>query len=160
MTALSNYLSRRPDSRDLATRFDTIFGNLWEEFDRKLRLNMKDFDFSFAKSGYPRIDIIDSSERMTIEASVPGLTKDQVSVEYADNILTLSGASQNTRDEKTDNRVYRELHRSQFSRSMTLDSTLYDVDKIEAEVKNGLLTVTVPKLTPTEEKVKKIEIRG
>lgn len=152
MRGLTNY--RR--NRDLNTRFDSLFSDLWRNFDRSFDNFFE--GRSLAKSGYPRIDIVDGKD-LRIEASVPGLTKDQVSVEYIDEILTISGESQNETEDE--NRTYRELHRSKFSRSLRLDPNEYDVEKIDAEVKNGLLTVTIPKFEMIKpESVKKIEVRG
>ena len=87
-----------------------------------------------------------------------GYTKNDIDISVQDGVLTITGkASQHT--EHTDSAVYllRELKRSAFSRSFKLGDQL-DVSDVDAKFDNGLLTITIQKLTK-EPETKKVMIK-
>jgi len=100
---------------------------------------------------YPRVDIINYPDRAVIEADVHGLTKEDVSVEITDNILTISGKKRESRDLKGGEYVKREIKRSTFKRSFELTEKFL-TDQIEARFENGMLIVVLKKETPPEPK--------
>ncbi len=91
----------------------------------------------------PRVDIQESEENFVVRADIPGLERDDISVSVENRILTLKGER---RQEKTDDRENRLLERAygQFKRSFRLPSKVEN-EKIEADYKNGVLTITIPK---------------
>lgn len=103
----------------------------------------------------PLVDIYETDEGVVIQADLPGVRKENVSVEVKNNILTIQGQ----RDVETpveDDRYYRrERICGAFQRSFTLRSAV-SPDSIKASFKNGVLTVHVPR--PEEEKPKKISV--
>jgi HSP20 family protein len=93
-----------------------------------------------------------------IEAELAGYKKDEIDISVQDGVLTISGkASQST--EQTDKAVYllRELKRSAFSRSFKVGDQL-DVSDVDAKFNNGLLIITIQKLTK-EPETKKVTIK-
>ena len=96
-------------------------------------------------SSYPRLNVIEDDKSLVVEASVPGLTKDNVSVTYSDGLLTVSGEKQVSKDDKSAKVHVRELHKSRFVRSVAVSPDHFDVDGVSGKVENGLLTVLVPK---------------
>ena len=120
----------------------------------------------FRKTSYPKSDVIESNDWVKIEMDVPGLTKDQISIELADVndklCLVVSGEAR-TEHKTTDdvNYVYRELKKSAFKKNFIVDENTFDLDKIDAQFENGVLTVTVPKKHPEQlvKKNKKIALR-
>ena len=85
----NNPLFRTIHRDEFLTPFDQIF----DEFFKANAPNFsQDFgaDF-FEKGSYPRVDVVDYSDKVVIEAEVPGLSKQDVNVEVEQNVLTVSG---------------------------------------------------------------------
>jgi HSP20 family protein len=130
--------------KELKTMTDRLFGDFWNELDSVFG-TLNGMSSSGRKYSYPRINIQSLDNEYSIEAAVPGLTKDNVQVDYANGILTISASSQNEKNENQNGYVLRELHKSSFSRSISIDPDRCDVEAIEAGVTDGLLTVKIPK---------------
>jgi HSP20 family protein len=92
---------------------------------------------------------------VVIEAGVPGLTKSDVSVEIESGTLTITGNKviKSNVDEKICN-SYRELKHSSFIRSFSLSENI-DTNTVDAKVENGLLTIKLNKIKPTNVSQKK-----
>jgi len=94
-------------------------------------------------SGWVRVNVWDAGTNLVLVAEVPGLTEKDVTISFDRNVLTLSGERAPVVPEGyTVHR--RERPPMQFSRSIRFGVPL-DADGITAVVKNGLLTVTLPK---------------
>jgi len=105
----------------------------------------------------PAVDIKETPKEYLVTAEVPGIDKKDIHIEIADNLLTLKGERKFEAEQKDES--YHQVERSygSFTRSFSLP-TKVKADAIEANFKDGLLTVRIPK---AEEKVpKKIEIQG
>lgn len=104
----------------------------------------------------PRVDIVEGSEAYRVHADLPGLVKEDVNITLEDGVLTISGERRNdfTGDEVCH---LNERAQGRFSRSFTLRNTV-DIDKIDASFKDGVLTVTLPKVESA--KPRKIEIKA
>jgi len=103
----------------------------------------------------PDVDIFETEEKLTLIADVPGVKKESVDIDLNENVLTI-----NARVEKEGlpgTAVYREYDYGDYKRSFTI-SNVIDQSKIEAELKNGVLTVVLPKAETA--KPRKIEIRS
>jgi HSP20 family protein len=104
--------------------------------------------------------VIDYNDRVEILAEIPGLSKEEVSVDVQENVLTISGQKiRKLEDTDLQDRRYirRELKHSSFKRSFTLGDII-DTDEPLAKFENGLLTVTLNKLKPTVPTSKKVKI--
>jgi HSP20 family protein len=99
-------------------------------------------DLGFAGAG-PAIDIMEDQEAFYLTADLPGFNQENVQVRYENRTLTLSGER---RQEETNGVRYHrtESFTGRFQRSFSLPFDI-DVEKIEAELKNGVLTITLPK---------------
>ena len=112
----------------------------------------------FGNNSYPKVDVTDHPDKIVIEAEIPGLSKEDVSVDLEERVLTISGGKRDASFDKTDNDVRyirKELKRSSFKRSFKLGDNM-KVSKIGADFDNGLLTVTVPKREKEESRKVKI----
>ena len=139
---------------EFLTPFDSLFDDMLTEVFPSLS---KDLGVGFfGKGSYPKVDVIDQKDKVIIEAEIPGLTKEDVSVELEENVLTISG---NKKQQELANEdatyIRRELKRSSFKRSFTLGDNL-NTSKINADFENGILAISVPKNEPKKPKVKKI----
>jgi HSP20 family protein len=94
-----------------------------------------------------------NAEDVTIEAAIPGMEKDDVTVEVTDGILTISGASNQDGEVQDSQYVKREIKKSSFKRSFRLGENL-DPESISGSYNKGILTLVLPKVKPTEEESK------
>ena len=92
----------------------------------------------------PKVDIVENDDTVAMRFEVPGMEKDNFKVNVKDNVLTVSGERKNESEEKADNYIRSEIRSGSFSRSFTLPKTV-DVDKINADYKNGILELTLGK---------------
>jgi HSP20 family protein len=106
---------------------------------------------------YPRVDIVDNETSVSIEAEIPGLTKEDVSVEIEDSVLVIKGSSYVKDEDKKKNYIKKEIKRSSFARTFNLSSD-YDIDKISADFDHGILKIDVPKKEEALQKNKKRKI--
>lgn len=123
------------------------------------------FDWSFGRRGesesldatwYPRVDVVEKENEYLINAEIPGVKKNDVKVAFENGVLTISGERKDEREEK--NARYHVVERSwgSFRRSFTLPGNT-DADKINADFKDGILTVKVAKSESA--KPKQIEVK-
>jgi HSP20 family protein len=117
------------------------------------------FDFAFSAGGrgatVPAIDVYRDQETFVLRAELPGVRKEDVSLEVTDGVLQLSGERKSEETPKEGESAVREISPSRFSRSIALPDEV-QADKIEARFENGLLTVRLPKRA--EAKPQKIAI--
>lgn len=151
---------RHIDRDEFLTPFDKFFDEL---FTNQFPDLSKEFGVGFfEKQSYPRVDVIDHNDSVEIIAEIPGLSKEEVSVEVQDNILTISGQKTNKsyEDNFKDSKKYirKELKHSSFRRSFTLGDTI-DSDEPEAKFENGLLQIVLKKVKPTIPTSKKVKIK-
>ncbi len=133
---------------ELITPFDSLINELMNDSFMGLSKTLGE-DF-FVKGSYPKVNVLDLDKEILIEAAVPGLTKDDIEVEIKDDVLTISGKSNQEKGYSDSNFVRRELKRSRFQRSFALGATL-DKDSISASCKDGVLRLSIPKVNPEKE---------
>jgi HSP20 family protein len=105
----------------------------------------------------PRVEIREDKDALIVSAEIPGVEKDKLTVEVNDGVLTLSG-SKVQEAVSDENSVYRaERIYGEFKRGFVLPDNV-DAAKIDAEFRNGVLKVTLPK--KPEAAPKQISIRG
>jgi len=107
----------------------------------------------------PYVDVIDSGNEYVVKAELPGLKKENVKIEVGTNELSLTAKS-NVEKEEKEGKTY--LHRerafSAFRRYIGFAESV-DVEKVSANITDGILEVKLPKLEPKPEtKRKKITI--
>ncbi len=134
--------------------FDDMLGNMFPTLAHDVG---EDF---FVKGSYPKVNVINNDTNVTIEAAIPGLDKEDVTVQVTEGVLTIQGTSNQRADTENSQYVKREIKRSAFQRSFRLGENL-DENNISGEYDNGILTLVIPKVVPTEEEtiVKTVEIK-
>lgn len=118
---------------------------------------MKPFEGSY---NIPRVDIEDKGNEYVLTTDLPGVAKEDISLTYDDDVLTLSARHEETKDEQDDqkNYIYKERSSSSFCRSFPVSGRRKD--GIQASFADGVLTVTLPKETPQPaESVRTIDIQ-
>lgn len=141
--------------------------NPWREFASLQRQMDRLFDdvtryeptveFSNDVDFVPACDIEETDGHYLMALDIPGMTKDQLKVEITGNTLTVSGEKKEEKKEgKGEQRTYERYH-GRFERSFTLPQ-LAATDKVEADYKDGVLRVSVPKSEDAKAKTRKIQI--
>jgi HSP20 family protein len=102
-------------------------------------------------SAYPKVNVYEYDDKVGIVAEIPGLNKKQLNVEVEDGVLTISGDKHSTFEEDGAKVIRRELKQSSFKRSFELGELL-DGDNIDANFKDGVLSVSIPKVEPEKPK--------
>lgn len=110
------------------------------------------------KEQHMKCDIYEKEGNYHIEMDVPGFDKKDISIEANDGYLTITAEKNSEDEEKNENKNYirRERVYGKVERSFYLGDL--DQDKIDAEFKNGILNIVVPKKEETSNK-KRIEIK-
>lgn len=105
-----------------------------------------------------RMDVHESKENNLVTATfeLPGLKKDDVTIDVHQGRLTVSGAVNTSTEETKDGYVVRERRSGKFTRELPLPQGV-TAEKISAALNDGVLTVTFPKSTP-EQETKRIAI--
>jgi HSP20 family protein len=106
----------------------------------------------------PSFDIKETKTEYVLTGEFPGLTKDQINIELKDNVLTLSGEKKHESERREGERVYLERSYGSFFRSFPFDTEI-DEDNANAEMKDGLLTITIPKSAKVIKGAKKLSIK-
>lgn len=135
----------------------SVFAPLQREFNRFFDDLGDGFGVLHEAAFAPRMDVdeTDSGLRITVEA--PGLTGDQIKVTAEDDVLTISGEKTAAQERVEGQARHTERSFGRFSRSIYLPRSA-DPAKISATLKDGILTVEVPKRPDAETKT--IEIRS
>lgn len=131
--------------------------DLRDEIDRLFEAPLSGFSSVLQPLGdwAPPMDIHEDKENFVVKAELPGIKKEDVNVSYQDGCLNISG-ERKTETKSEDTEVYHtERFFGRFQRSVALPAAVA-ADKIKAQYKDGVLTITLPK---TEEaKPKQIDV--
>lgn len=105
----------------------------------------------------PAVDILEDGEKIVLVADLPGVEQKDVDVSVDKNVLTLRGERKAGREAQQD-----EFHRVErvhgpFARSFTLPPTV-DADHVAAELKQGVLTLTLPKKREAQPRQIKVQL--
>ena len=133
--------------------FSIGFDNMFDQFESLLG----DGGLS-AQSNYPPYNIRKAGkDKYAIEVAVAGFNKDDVEVEFEDNLLTVKTKKVDKTVEKDGNEIiHKGISQRSFSRSFTIAD---DVKVNGAELKDGLLTINCEKIVPEQKKKKLIPIK-
>ena len=151
------------DRNEFVTSLDRVVDRLFEETFPTLSHELGTGLFQYGS--YPKVDILEHKDKVVIEAEIPGLTKDdidiQVKMEGKEKCLVLTcNKSEEVREDGV-KYLHKELKRSRSQRSFLFGDNL-DEDSVNAEFKNGNLTITIAKKVadPKFSEPRKIEIKG
>jgi HSP20 family protein len=134
---------------------DLIRWNPWREMtDFRSQLS-RFFDTPLLRAGWtedegrlgawqPAVDVYEKDDTLVIKAELPGLEKKDIGLDFRNGVLTLTGERNNEKEVKEERFFRREITRGKFIRAFALPAD-YDVDKIAAEFKDGVLRIEVPK---------------
>lgn len=106
----------------------------------------------------PTLDLGATDNEYTVAVEVPGVDEKDVKVEIANDTLTIRGEKKHEKEEKEKNYYRMERSYGSFQRVLTLPEDA-DQDGVAATFKNGVLTITMPRLTAPQANVKQIDVK-
>lgn len=102
------------------------------------------------------LNVYEKGNKVYVEASVPGIADTELDITYEDGVLTISGKHEEKEEEKNNKVVHKMERVSSFNYTTYLPRAI-DQTKLEASVKDGVVTVSAP--VAEEAKAKKIAVR-
>ena len=123
--------------------------NFWDGF-----FGMDFYPEHYHRNGFkslPAVNISEDESGFIIEVAAPGLEKKDFRIDLERDCLTISSAREENTEDKKDQYTRREFRYNSFSRSFSLPDTV-DAEKITASHKNGILSVSLPKLEAAKPK--------
>ena len=97
------------------------------------------------------LDVYQTEENVVVKASAPGLNPDDLNISITGDTLTIQGETSEEKEEEGAQFYLKERRASSFSRSITLP-TMVKAEEASAEFKNGVLTLTLPKVEEVKPK--------
>lgn len=141
----------RSSNKPVGRGFGDFYGMLDDFFSDEFFLPQR----SLARDTF-KLDVQDKEKEYLIEAELPGVKKEEISLEIHDGQLNIGIQREERVDEEKKNYIHRERRYSSMNRSVYLADA--DSSMIKAKLDDGVLTITVPKLEKPEKETSKIEI--
>ncbi|MFN3465418.1 MAG: Hsp20/alpha crystallin family protein [Terricaulis sp.] len=105
--------------------------------------------------GWPQVDVVERDKEVRVTAELPGLEEKDIELRVEDNVLILAGEKRHEHDDEE--RRYSERYYGRFERRLALPAEVDD-ERAEARFRNGVLTVTLPKIAREQSRRKRIAI--
>lgn len=107
---------------------------------------------------YPALNVRQTEKEIVVEADVPGMKQEDIDIEISENAMSIKGERKATHEEKKQNYYHKEVGYGMFHRSISLPVEV-DANGAKADIENGTLIVTLPKLEPAKPKTIKLKPR-
>jgi len=140
--------------REVDRLFDDFDGGFW-----RAPFRMPQWTRSVTWPSLPAVDFTDTEKAYEITAELPGIDEKNIEVKVTNGVLTIKGEKQENKEEKQKDYYVRERNFGSFERAFQVPDDV-DADKIEANFKKGVLTVTLPKKPEAQKTAKKIDVRA
>jgi len=118
---------------------------LFDDFFNRELFNWGNHNFSSTMTTVPSVNIKENPDSFEVEVAAPGMDKQDFEITLEGNMLTISSAKKNQREENEGNYTRREFSYQSFQRSFELPKDVVDEEHIAAKYENGVLCLTVPK---------------
>jgi len=109
-----------------------------------------------SEEGELAIDLYETPDNLVLQAVIGGMKANDLDISITNDMITIRGERKKEESGKIDKFYYEECFWGVFSRSIILPQEI-NADKAKATIKNGLLTIILPKLEKTKKKVLEIE---
>ena len=135
--------------RPLTVGFDDVF----DHFEHMMNDNF----FRGTMGNFPPYNIVKTGDNTyDVELALAGFNKKDIEVEYKENLLTVKSKKQEETKDEDGNIIHRGISKRMFSKSFTIAN---DVEVKGAELKDGLLKVSMERIIPEHKKAKLIDIK-
>ena len=146
---MKNNLSIFNNLRPITVGFDDMF----DHFEHM----MDDSFFRGTLGNFPPYNIVKTGENTyDVELALAGFNKKDIEIEYKENVLTVKSKKQEETKDEDGNIIHRGISKRMFSKSFTIAN---DVEVKGAELKDGLLKVSMERIIPEHKKAKLIDIK-
>lgn len=105
----------------------------------------------------PNVDLREEGDRFLVQAELPGMAKEDVTIETDGNLLRITAKKEQEVEEKREGYIRRERGSMSFHRQLRLPENV-DRDRIKAKMENGVLEISLPKMAAEAERKNKIEV--
>ena len=106
----------------------------------------------------PRVRISEDKDNFMLKLEMPGISKEDIKINIEDNVLSISGVKKQEQKTEETNLIMNEIFYGEFSRSFNITKDI-DSNKIDAEFKDGVLNITLPKVEEAKKVVKEISVK-
>jgi len=113
----------------------------------------------FYDNADPVVELRDKKDEYELVAEIPGMSSDDIEIKHYDGMLRIAGEKSESHEEEGESFMFSERHYGSFERAIKLPNGI-DHEKISADVKDGLLTVHIPKSAEALKKERKIPINA
>lgn len=113
-------------------------------------------DWMAEAEGQLAVDVYQTKENVVIKAPIAGVTPDNIDIEVAEDVVTIRGERKDDAEVDREHYYVQECYWGSFSRSVILPTSTI-AEKAAASLKDGVLTLTIPKVA--QDKVKKIKVK-
>ncbi|MFN8369833.1 MAG: Hsp20/alpha crystallin family protein [Bacteriovoracaceae bacterium] len=139
---------------------EKFFNYFFSPFDSALSDSALEKRFSAEMREFnPNVDVEETDTAYLVKAELPGLKENEVEVKLDENILTIRGEKKSEREEKSKNgSLYKECSYGEFSRSIQFGKEV-NSENVTAQLKNGILRVTLEKNQQSQKKARSISIQ-
>jgi len=150
MNKLNGSLSIFNQLKPISIGYDNLFDNFERMFE--------DNDFESSLVNYPPYNIVKTGEyTYDIELALAGFSKKDISIEYADGLLKIKSIKENKTENKDENNevIHQGISKRYFSKTFTVSD---DTEIKGAQLKDGLLKISLERIIPESKKSRTIEI--
>jgi len=135
--------------------------DVWREMER-LRREMDGLFTNYGRtvtsSSYPLVNVYEDKDKLLVTAELPGATREQVSITFADGVLAIAGKKGPGANVKSMTAVRQERTEGNFEKTLRIPVKI-DQNNINASFSNGILTITLPKSEEAKPKTITIEAK-
>ena len=139
----------------LQQSIDRVFEDFWRTFNLPM---LGDGDGGGASAVVPQVDVRETDQEVEVVAELPGMDEADVDVSVSQGMLTIRGEKRSEREKEDEGYVLRERSFGRVERIVPLPEGL-DVDSAQANFRNGVLTVRIPKTAETQRAAKRISVQ-
>ena len=145
----NKHLSIFNQLRPVTVGFDNVFDHFERMFDDEI--------FRAPMANFPPYNIVKTGDfTYDVELALAGYSKDDITVDYADNMLTVKSVKKSEENADEDGVLHRGIAKRYFSKAFTIAD---DVEVKGAELKDGLLKISMERIIPEGKKPRSIEIK-
>lgn len=145
------YYPTSPTPSEIKKQFEDFFNRFW--------VNRPNTPIISDGKSLPKMNVYETQDGLTIEASIPFASREDVSVVVDPVTTSVSISVEKHQATNKDDRTYhlKEISRTSFKRTVSVDGTKFDIEKSSADFKDGILTIAIPIFK--DKQVKKLELK-
>jgi HSP20 family protein len=144
------------EERDIFSLFRDEMNRLFDNFFRGFEI--EPFETRLGTFS-PSVNVVEDEKEIRVSAELPGINEKDIDVSLSRDSLTIRGEKKEEKEDKGKNYYRMERSYGSFTRTIPLPTEI-DTDKVKAQFKKGILTVTLPKTAKAIKETKKIPVKA